>query len=194
MDRIAGAFVTENNAKMAASLYLLSPGSPFIYYGEEIGIRGSRGSSDTDANRRLAMLWGDPDDFVKNPIGSTYPSDKQISTNVATQLSDSNSMLNHYKKLIKIRNKYPAIARGDYKSVTVSGAKNVGGFIVDYNDKKLVILHNNSSTDEVTIDLSSCTDLNGFLPTSLAESVGCGSAKLNGNTIVISPQTSVVLQ
>ena len=30
MDRIAGAFVTENNMRMAANLYLLAPGSPTI--------------------------------------------------------------------------------------------------------------------------------------------------------------------
>ena len=116
-DRIGGAFFLSSNMKMAANLYLLSPGSHFIYYGEEIGLRGSRGSANTDANRRLAMLWGDKD-FIKDPIGSTYESKYQIDTTVASQLEDPDSMLNHYSKLIHIRNKYPAIARGDYNAVT----------------------------------------------------------------------------
>ena len=56
-DRAAG-YLSMSNGRMqvAANLYLLSPGSPFIYYGEEIGLRGSRGGASTDANRRLAML------------------------------------------------------------------------------------------------------------------------------------------
>ena len=68
-DRISGAFILDDHMKMAANLYLLSPGSPVIYYGEEIGMRGSRGSAMTDANRRLAMLWGDGD-MIRDPEGT----------------------------------------------------------------------------------------------------------------------------
>ena len=120
MDRIAGSFVTENNMKMAANLYMLCSGSPVIYYGEEIGMRGSRGSTSTDANRRLAMLWGD-EDLIRDPVGSTYSSDKQIKTTVASQNEDENSILNHYRKLISIRHKYKAIARGEYKALNTGG-------------------------------------------------------------------------
>ena len=116
MDRIAGAFITENHMRMAANLYLLSPGSPVIYYGEEIGIRGSRGSANTDANRRLAMLWGDGD-TVKNPVGTTYDVTKQIQTTVVEQKEDKNSLYNYYCDLLAIRHKYEAIARGKYESV-----------------------------------------------------------------------------
>ena len=190
-DRIAGTFVTENNMRMAANLYLLSPGSHFIYYGEELGIRGSRGSANTDANRRLAMLWGDTD-LVKNPVGSTYSADKQIKTTVASQMEDESSLLRYYCKLLSIRHRYPAIARGEYAAVSTEN-KNLGGFLVDYKDEKLMILHNNS-TGELTVDLSECQELEGVTLSKLCETIGVGGAKLEGSVLTVAGQTSVVIR
>lgn len=191
MDRIAGAFVTENNMRMAANLYLLSPGSPVIYYGEEIGMRGSRGSESTDANRRLAMLWGD-DDIIRDPVGSTYPAKNQIKTTVADQLEEENSLYNYYCKLIAIRHKYPAIARGDYNAVTTS-EKNVGGFVIEYNNEKLILFHN-TSTKSISIDLSKCKDLDGYSFSKICDSIGVGNAKLEGTILTIEGQTSVLVK
>jgi glycosidase len=106
MDRIAGCFLYEEQSRMAANLYLLSSGSPVIYYGEEIGMRGSRGGANTDANRRLAMLWGDGD-TIKNPVGSSYPSKNQIKTTVADQMADENSLYRYYCRLLSVRHRYP---------------------------------------------------------------------------------------
>ena len=93
-------------------------------------MRGSRGGSNTDANRRLAMLWGDGD-TVKKPVGSDYPSKNQIQTTVADQLADENSLYNYYCRLIAIRHRYPAIARGNYNAV-ICGAGKIGGFLIEY--------------------------------------------------------------
>lgn len=189
-DRIAGAFITDNHMKMAASLYLLCSGSPVIYYGEEIGIRGKRAASaNTDADRRLAMLWGDGD-FVKDPTGATYSS--QIDSSVAKQLGDENSILTHYSKLLSIRQRYPAIARGDYSALTSSN-KYLAGFLVDYNGEKLVILHN-VSTSEITVDVSRLTGIGGFAVSELCEVVGAGDATLSGTTLTIGAQSSVILK
>jgi glycosidase len=191
MDRIAGAFVTENYMRMAANLYLLSPGSPFIYYGEEIGMRGSRGAESTDANRRLAMLWGD-DDSIRNPIGSTYPDDKQIKTTVADQINDENSLYNYYCKLIAIRHKYPAIARGEYKVVNC-GEKNLGGFLIEYQNEKIVLLHNNSS-EEISIDVSTINGIDTGSLSTICDYIGVGSASFEGTVITVGPQTSVIIK
>ena len=187
MDRIAGVFVTDNNMKMAANLYLLCAGSPVIYYGEEIGMRGSRGSVSTDANRRLAMLWGD-EDTVKDPVGATYSADKQISTTVSDQLGDENSMYRYYCKLLTVRHNYPAIPRGNYTAVDC-GEKNLGGFIIEYEDETLLLLHNTSS-EEISYDLSKCAK--SF--SDICEYIGQGSAKLDGNVLTVGAYTSVIMK
>ena len=187
MDRIAGAFVTENNMRMAANLYLLSPGSPVIYYGEEIGMRGSRGGENTDANRRLAMLWGDGDP-IKNPIGSTYPEKNQISTTVAEQLADENSLLRYYCRLLTLRHRYPAIARGEYKAL--NGSRNFGGFRISYGGEIYGLLHNNSNT-EISYDLSSFSDCSF---TQICDFIGVGEARLDGTVLTLGPQTSVIVK
>ena len=185
MDRIAGAFILEGNMKMAANLYLLAPGSPVIYYGEEIGMRGSRGGEMTDANRRLAMLWGD-EDLIRDPEGATYPDDKQIDTTVATQLEDENSLLRYYCKLLTIRHTYPAIARGVYTSLSTK-EKNLGGFIIEYEGKTQILLHN-TGTAALTYDLAELG------VTELLTYVGMDSAALDGTVLTVGPQTSVILE
>ena len=186
MDRIAGAFVLENNMKMAANLYLLSPGSPFIYYGEEIGIRGSRGGESTNANRRLAMLWGD-EDLIRDPVGTTYDASKQIQTTVADQLTDENSMLRYYCRLLTIRHSYPAIARGTYTALSIY--KNFGGFKVEYEGETLGIIHNNSA-EELSYDLSGYGCDFGVI----CETIGMGGANLEGSVLTLAAQTSVILK
>ena len=191
MDRIAGTFVTENNMRMAANLYILCSGSPVIYYGEEIGMRGSRGSANTDANRRLAMLWGDGD-TVKNPVGSSYASDKQISSTVEDQMEDENSLYRYYCKLLSIRHRYPAIARGVYTAIDC-GHKNLGGFVIDYEGESLILIHN-TSMEELSYDLSQCPELEDVDFSKICDYIGQGKAKLNGTVLTLGPQTSVLIK
>lgn len=183
-DRSAG-YPTYANKKMAASMYLLCSGSPFIYYGEELGMLGSRGSANTDANRRMAMVWGDGD-TVKDPQGTTYT--KQITDTMVMQNNDNGSLLNHYRKLITIRANYPQIARGSYTALTYS--QHFGGFKVDYQGTTTYILHN-SDSEPLEIDLSTKY---GYTFSEILECVGEGSATLSGNVLTISGQTSVIIK
>ena len=186
MDRIAGALtVASGNMQMAANLYILGPGSPFLYYGEELGMRGSRGGSNTDANRRLAMLWGDGNP-VKNPVGADYGTDKQIKDTVKEQKADEYSLYTYYKKLIMIRKANPAIARGDYRSVSIEGSK-VGGFTSTLDGTTVLVLHNPSRGAQ-TINLAPIGDF-----TALRAAIGMGAAALDGTTLTLDGQTSAVL-
>ena len=188
-DRAAGYLtVTSGHMQMAANLYLLSSGSPFIYYGEELGMRGSRGGASTDANRRLAMVWGDGD-TVKDPVGTDYPASKQVEETVADQRADGGSLLSYYKKLIAIRQANPEIARGDYTALPFTDTR-LGGFTASWNGNTVCVLHNTTGS-AAEIDLSTVTDLEFR---TIAAVIGMEDAELNGTTVRLGSQTSVVLR
>ena len=111
----------EARYKLAAASYLLMPGTPFIYYGEEIGMAGVKGLSG-DEPLRAPMSW------TRELSGFTSKAQafRPISPNAAThnaqaQLIDPGSILNFYKAILKLRNRLPAIAAGDYVHPQVQG-------------------------------------------------------------------------
>lgn len=191
MDRAAGYMqVSTGFAFVAANLYILGPGSPFIYYGEEIGEKGSRGASNTDANRRLAMLWGD-DDSVRDPEGADFKLSKQSNGTLADQIGNGDSIYNYYKRLIMLRKANPEIALGDYKALAFSDTK-AGGFTATYEGSSVCVLHN-TTMEEKTVDLSTVTDLSfGKLTATIG--VGNPEGTLVGTLVTIPAQSSVILR
>ena len=190
MNRAAGFFtVSDYTMHMAANLYLLTSGSPFIYYGEEIGAKGSRLDENTDANRRLIFNWGDGD-TVENPPGATWSLSKQTNGSLMDQIDDPDSLYTHYKKLIMIRHANPEIARGDYTPLIFEGYDRFGGFLSTYEDVTVGVFHNTGS-QTITIDLSMYTN-QAF--THIRGVVGKEEAGLDGQVLTIGPLTSVVLR
>ncbi len=188
MDRAAG-YLPDSNGRMrvAANLYILGPGAPFLYYGEEIGLRGSRGGAATDANRRLAMQWGDGD-TVADPPGADYA--KQTKATAASMAEQDFSLLHYYRKLIALRRANPEIARGTYQALKLKDTK-MGGFIAEWQGRSVLVLHNTTAKTQ-TLDLSSAPLLSGF--ETVAGVIGLGAAVLEGGTLTLDGQTSVVLR
>ena len=96
-------------ARVAASAMLMLPGMPFVYYGEEIGMVGAK----PDELIRTPMQWSAAPNggfTTGTPWEPLQPDWK--TNNVAAQDSSRQSLLNHYRKLIHLRNASPALSRG----------------------------------------------------------------------------------
>jgi glycosidase len=106
--------------KLAAATYLLQPGTPFIYYGEEIGMAGVEGLPG-DAPLRAPMSWtSDIRGFTRGqPFRPLAPNAAR--QNAAAQARDSHSLLAFYKDMLKLRNSLPSIAQGSYEAAFVDG-------------------------------------------------------------------------
>ena len=127
--------------RLAAATYLLQPGTPFIYYGEEIGMSAGKGLSG-DPKLRTPMSWtADPG----NAGFSTARPYRVVSSNVArqnvaSQRASSNSLLAYYKAMLALRNRYPSIARGSYDAPFVDGK--VMGYRRSFGDESTLVLIN----------------------------------------------------
>ncbi len=89
-----------NLMKVAATLQITAKGQPVLYYGEEIG-QGGANNWPLQTNRR-DFDW----------------------TELEKQKTDSNSIYNHYKTMLAIRNTYTDVfARGNRSTVTASDAE-----------------------------------------------------------------------
>jgi alpha-amylase len=121
------------------------PGSPFIYYGEEIGMFGSG----VDPNLRTGMLWSvtDASGIPNNPPGS---GDVRLPEfGVAEQLDDPDSLLNYYRAILALKAEHQDIFDSIAEKVEVESryiaAIRTGNVIVMHNlSDESVSIHNDS--------------------------------------------------
>jgi len=107
----------DRRAKIAIAMLLTLKGTPFVYYGEEIGMLGNK----PDELLRTLMQWsgGTNTGFTTGtpwqPANESY-----TEINVALQEDDPSSLLNHYRFLVNLRNQHPALRTGAYLPFTSS--------------------------------------------------------------------------
>ena len=162
MARSAGYYsgdYSENMTKISGAMNLFMSGNVFLYYGEELGMKGSG----KDENKRAPMYWSDAGDgktaegMCHGPEGMDAIKMKYGS--LEEQKDDPDSVYNFYRAVIKLRNAYPEIARGQVAFLKDLSDENVCVLKKTWNDRELVIAFNLSEQAE-TVDLSDVT-LNG---------------------------------
>jgi len=172
-----------DHAKMAASILLTLPGNPFLYYGEEIGMLGMK----PDEQIREPMVWstataGGAEGQTKwEPL--VY--NKDMKQGVAEQVKDSESLYNHYKKLIQWRNAEPALHEGGIASYKFDNA-NVLAYQRLTAQAKVLVVHNLS---KVVQKVALKDDVYKTLALKSKEGV-----VLNGTSLELPPYSTVILK
>ncbi|MDX2214199.1 MAG: maltose alpha-D-glucosyltransferase [Oculatellaceae cyanobacterium bins.114] len=145
------------------SLLLSLPGTPVLYYGDEIGMGDNVYVGDRNGVR-TPMQWS-PDrnaGFSRaNPQRLYLPlivdSEYHYNTvNVEAQRANANSLLNSMRRLIATRKRFQAMGRGDFQLLHPNNRK-VLAFTRTYDDEQILVVANLSRFVQ-TVDL----DLSGF--------------------------------
>lgn len=128
----------------AAAILLTLPGSPFLYYGEEIGMQN--GPSSADEDKRTPMPWdGSPGGgfTTSTPWHAFAPGHE--SANVAAQSQDPASLLSRYRNLLRARKSSAALTRGGLTALT-SGPSPVLAFLRTAPGETVLVVHNLSAS------------------------------------------------
>ena len=137
------------------SLLFSLPGTPVIYYGDEIGMGDNFYLGDRDGVR-TPMQWS-PDrnaGFSSSNPHRLYlplildPEYHYESVNVEMQRRNTSSLFWFMKRMITMRKKYKAFGRGDFSFLNVDNPK-VLAFLRRYEDETLLIIVNLSKFAQV---------------------------------------------
>lgn len=192
MARSAGYYAYDDGSKtkLAQGLNLLMTGNAFVYYGEELGMKGSG----KDENKRAPMYWSSEagaKGMTEPPPGMDRFDMKFASAE--EQLSDPGSILSYVWSALFCRRTYPVIARGRTTVVPELTGETVCGFTREmpegsYEPVEIVI---NLSETEQTIALPD----NGFteLGDALSVSAEYSSYQVKDQELTLPPYGIAIL-
>ncbi len=123
--------------KQMVAFQFMSPGAPFVYYGDEVGMWGA-----DDPDCRKPMLWPDLiyDEEVAHPFGL------KREVNPVTLDED---MLEFYRGMIRLRNNYNALRRGAIHWAMVDDKRKLVAFTRQTagSNEKILAVFNGSESD-----------------------------------------------
>jgi alpha-amylase len=135
-NRVMNGLNSVDKNKIAASILLTQPGVPFVYYGEEIGMIGLK----PDECIRTPFQWDETERTAPFMAGKNCRTN-EAEFNLATQVDDPDSLFNHYRTLIHLRNDHSALRVGDITTVH-SASTHVYSFIRHNATETLLVLAN----------------------------------------------------
>lgn len=127
-----------DEAKLAAMALLTLPGLPFIYYGEEIGMTGTK----PDELLRTPMQWtAEPGGgfTAGTPWEPLQPNAAEV--NVAAQSDDGQSLLQWYRIWVRQHLQNPALSRGNFTPLQTS-ERSVAAYLRQTGDRAVLVLIN----------------------------------------------------
>lgn len=161
--RFLGGADSEKRARVAAVFLLTIRGTPFLYYGEELGMKNTRLSRSEIVDplgkrywpvyigrdaARTPMLWNSRENAGFSGARPWLPVDSDYKTlNVKQQSKDRYSILNLYRNIIQLRKAHRALNEGEFIPV-IKGFKNVLAYFRELGDEKFFIVLNFSAKEK----------------------------------------------
>lgn len=152
MGRVANALRNDpDDLKMAGGLLMTLSGNPFVYYGEEIGM-SSAGTK--DENKRLPFIWSDTDTagMTKGPKDADAGITSAFA-GVEEQQADLDSILNYYKRALRLRNENPELARGTIEAVETLCDGHQAVITKTWEDSTIAVVYN-TSDEAIEVNLA----------------------------------------
>ena len=172
MGRSAGYYagdLSESQTKIAGALNLFMSGSAFVYYGEELGMKGAG----KDENKRAPMYFStDPqaEGMCQGPVDMDDVKMKYGS--YEEQEQDPDSIYHYYKKAIYLRNMYPALRKGEVENLSEYSSDMIAAFSKSWEDEELAIFCNLSGEQQrLTITQDDLQEIENGLYTGGEEAV-----------------------
>ncbi len=144
--------------RVAGAVLLTAGGSPYVYYGEELGYTGQKERG--DEYLRAPMLWGDG--YTTSYTDKVDPALSQIVAAVITQEADSAGLLNMYRRFAEVRNTYASLATGTMTphatyNASNSAARETAVWYRTAGNERMLVMHNLSGLT-VTRTLDAAVD------------------------------------
>lgn len=131
----------QSQTKIAGAMNLLMSGNAFVYYGEELGMKGSG----KDENKRAPMYFFDDKNapgMCKGP--GDMDSVKMKYGSLEEQRQDPYSVYHYYKKAIRLRNAFTEIRKGKVTDLPELASDTVSAFSKNWNGETVYIFCNTS--------------------------------------------------
>jgi maltose alpha-D-glucosyltransferase / alpha-amylase len=153
--------------ELANSILLTLPGTPIMYYGDEIGMGDNLDLPDR-TGLRTPMQWDDSSNagftdglpcipLVAGTLGPTH-------VNVAAQQAQPDSMLNSLRRLIQVRKEHPELSLGSLTWIDV-GNPSIAAYTRMFEGRRLLVMANLGSAREKAQPLSTVASLHRDLIT-----------------------------
>jgi len=193
-----------DKAKVAASVLMTTPGTLYMYYGEEIGM--SQFKTGDDQYRRAIMQWSEDKSSGFNTTGNIWLDQSKWfpwvrnhkgwwanywrslqgkGLSVTAQAADNESLYNHYKRLIKVRNQNTTLMYPD--EIRYYPVNNIDVWLVQNSDEK--------GTNWVVVNLNSKADATFNVPKALQGSrtdLLTDTTKTLGKTLTLKPTETLI--
>jgi len=173
-----------NKARVAAGILFTLPGTPYVYYGEEIGMIGMK----PDEYIREPFIW---DYDAKDKRQTSWEAPKHSNDDTVIPLSkqkdDPASLYNFYKRFIQYRNSSKSLSYGSIDTAPIN-IREIVSFIRSKDGDNRLVLHNVSDV-EVTIKLPAA-----LADYKVIEFDSFNSASVNNSEVRLPAYATVVLK